>query len=205
MHIWRDRLQRWLAPLAAAWPFSPNAVTLVALLLNVAAAGCLYAGSRQPLLFLAAIVLLAIGGLADAFDGIVARLQKKESRYGDFLDHCADRISDSLLVACWAMGSSVRIELTVAATIAVLMNGYVGTQIEATWHQRSYDGVGRGEFVLGMVVYPLASYVIATNGWQSVMPGGFRIAEWLTALLIVFALLGIAQRLALASRMSEHS
>ncbi|MCU1245918.1 MAG: CDP-diacylglycerol--glycerol-3-phosphate 3-phosphatidyltransferase PgsA, partial [Acidobacteria bacterium] len=171
---------------------------------NVAAAGCLYAASRQPVLFPAAIALLAVGGLADAFDGIVARLQQKESRYGDFLDHCADRISDSLLVACWAMGSSVRMELTVAATIAVLMNGYVGTQIEATWHQRSYDGVGRGEFVLGMVVYPIASYVIATNGWQGVMPGGFRIAEWLTALLIVFALLGIAQRLALASRMSEH-
>src|SRR5690242_12573560 len=142
MHVWRDRLFRWFAPLARRCPLSPNAVTLLALALNIAAAWLLY--RRQ---FLVAIVFLSIGGLADAF---VARVQEKTSTYGDFLDHFADRISDVLVVTGWLLGNGVRQEITIAAIIIVLLNGYIGTQIEASWHERNYDSVGRGEFVLAL-------------------------------------------------------
>src|SRR5262249_49671334 len=105
MHVWRDRLFRWFAPLARRCPLSPNAVTLLALALNIVAAWLLY--QRQ---FVIAIVFLTIGGLADAFDGIVARVQEKTSTYGDFLDHFADRVSDILLVTGWLLGNNVRVE-----------------------------------------------------------------------------------------------
>src|SRR5437762_1613206 len=137
MHPWRDRLNRWFTPLARLTPLSPNAISVIALLLNVAAAACLY--ERR---FLTAIVFIAVGGLADALDGIVARVQGKESHFGDFLDHCLDRISDTLLAAGWMMGNDVRQSVTVAAIIAIMMNGYIGTQIEATYRERSYDTVG---------------------------------------------------------------
>jgi phosphatidylglycerophosphate synthase len=198
MNPWRERLFRWFAPLARRCPLSPNAITILALLLNVLAAALLY--SRH---FVLAIVLLAIGGLADAFDGIVARVQSKTSAYGDFLDHFADRVSDVLLVTGWLLGNRVRLEITIAAVIAVLLNGYVGTQIEATWHVRNYDAVGRGEFVLALVVYPLISHILDTNGWQFLAPGGLAIAEWLALLLLLFAILGIAQRFALAWRLER--
>ena len=61
-------------------PLSPNAISFCALLLNLIAAALLY-----ERFFLIAIFVIAIGGLADAFDGIVARVQAKESRFGDFL------------------------------------------------------------------------------------------------------------------------
>ncbi|HEY0160063.1 MAG TPA: CDP-alcohol phosphatidyltransferase family protein [Thermoanaerobaculia bacterium] len=199
MNVWRDRLFRWLAPLARRTPLSPNAITIIALLLNVVAAGLLYRGQ-----FLLAIVFLSIGGLADAFDGIVARVQNKSSRYGDFLDHFADRVSDVLLVTGWVLGNGVRVEITLAAVIAVLLNGYIGTQIEATWHARDYDTVGRGEFVLGMVVYPIASHLIYANGLQNLTPGGLTIAEWMALLLILMAILGMAQRFALAARLERR-
>lgn len=199
MNVWRDRLYRWFAPMARRSPLSPNAITILALLLNVVAAGLLY--SRY---FLLSIVFLSVGGLLDAFDGIVARVQGKSSRYGDFLDHFADRVSDVLLVAGWLLGNGVRIELTIAAVIAVLLNGYIGTQIEATWHERDYSAVGRGEFVLGMVVYPIASHLIHANGLQNHMPGGLTVAEWMTLLLIAMAVLGMAQRFALAARLERR-
>jgi archaetidylinositol phosphate synthase len=203
MHPWRDRLARWFTPLARRCPLSPNAITAIALLLNIGAATSFYLGGERPILFMAGIALLTAGGLADAFDGIVARVQGKSSRYGDFVDHFADRVSDLLVVAGWMLGNRVRPELVVLGLLAVMLNGYAGTQIEATWHERNYESVGRGEFVLGLIVFPIVSFVLADNGWSDVRLAQLAIAEWLTLLLVAFAALGIGQRLALASRMER--
>ncbi|HVG22923.1 MAG TPA: CDP-alcohol phosphatidyltransferase family protein [Thermoanaerobaculia bacterium] len=198
MHVWRSRLHLWLSPLARRCPLSPNAITIIALLLNATAAWLLY--ERR---FLIALGFITVGGLADAFDGIVARVQEKSSRYGDFLDHVCDRVSDLLMVIGWLLGNNVRDELAMAVVLAVMLNGYIGTQIEATWRERNYDSVGRGEFVLGMILYPIVSDILFDNGWAALTPGGLLIAEWMCILLLAFALLGIVQRFALASRLDR--
>ncbi len=203
MHVWRERLARWFTPFAQRCPLSPNAITLLALLLNLVAASCFYLGGERPILFLAGIALLTIGGLADAFDGIVARVQNKASRYGDFLDHVADRVSDTAIVAGWMLGAGVRLELTLAGLFATMLNGYTGTQLEATWHERNYDSVGRGEFLLGLVVFPIVSYILVTNGWSDRRYATFTVPEILTLLMIAVALFGIAQRFALAARLER--
>lgn len=194
MNQWRDRLARWFSPLARRCPLSPNAITLLALGINLAAAICLSHGDRRPSLFLYAVGLISVGGLADAFDGIVARVQGKTSKFGDFLDHCADRLSDTFIGAGWLMGSGVRPPMVVAAVVLIMMNGYVGTQIEATFRHRSYDAVGRGEFVLALVALPIVSYILFSNGWQSVALATLTISEWLAVLLITVAVAGIGQR-----------
>lgn len=190
MNIWRDRLGRWFSPIAQRCPLSPNAITVIALVLNAGAAYLLY---RR--FFLIAIVVVIFAGLADAFDGIVARTQNKSSRFGDFLDHVCDRVSDTLLITGWLLGNAVLVPLAIATIIAVMLNGYTGTQIEATWGTRSYDSMGRGEFVLALVVFPIVSHILFANGWTTM-----HIQDWMTALLLAFALLGIAQRFALAAR-----
>lgn len=179
-------------------PLSPNAITVLALLLNLGGAACLYLGAQRPILFLVAIAFIAIGGLADALDGIVAREQQRQTRYGDFLDHVLDRISDTAVAAGWLLGNQVREELIVVAVIIIMLNGYIGTQIEATWRERNYDSVGRGEFVLALIVFPIVSYILYTNGWAD-----RHIQEWMAGLLVVFGLLGIVQRFALAKRLEK--
>lgn len=196
MNPWRDRLHRWFEPLARRCPLSPNAITLLALAVNIGAAYLLY---RRFFLF--AIVLVSIGGFADAFDGMVARVQQKTSRYGDFLDHFADRVSDTLLLTGWLLGNEVRIEIALGAVIAVMLNGYIGTQLEATWRQREYESLGRGEFVLGLIVYPAVSEILYANEWSTIAFGGLRIPEWMSLAIILFALLGIAQRIAIANKL----
>jgi phosphatidylglycerophosphate synthase len=198
MHPWRDRLDRWFSPLARRIPLSPNAISVAALLLNIVAAVCLF--ERW---FLTAIAFIAIGGLADALDGIAARLQGKLSRFGDFLDHCLDRISDTLIAAGWLMGNNARPSIVVAAVIVIMMNGYIGTQIEATYRERNYDSVGRGEFVLALIIFPIVSSIVFNNGWDGWRFAALTIAEWLALVLIAFALLGIAQRFALARRLDR--
>ncbi|HKS25541.1 MAG TPA: CDP-alcohol phosphatidyltransferase family protein [Thermoanaerobaculia bacterium] len=203
MNPWRDRLNRWLLPIAQRTPLSPNEITLLALAINLGGAFCLAMGGRRPPLFLVAIALIAIGGLADALDGIVARAKNLSSRYGDFLDHAADRVSDTAVAACWLYGNGVAEWLTIATIILVMLNGYLGTQIEATWRERSYEAVGRGEFVLALIVFPIVSYIAFTNGWAALRFASFTIAEWLALLMSAFALLGVVQRLALARRLER--
>ena len=198
MHPWRARLHRWFEPVARRCPLSPNTVSVLALLLNVTAAWLLY--ERR---FLLALGFIAVGGLADAFDGIVARVQEKSSRYGDFLDHFCDRVSDLLLVIGWLLGNRVRIEIAMAVVLGVMLNGYIGTQIEATWGERNYDSMGRGELVLALIVLPIASHILFDNGWNEIAPAGLLIAEWMSIVLLLFAILGIAQRFALASRLGQ--
>jgi len=203
MNPWRPRLARWLDVPARACPLSPNAITIIALGINVMAAVCMYEGTRRPILFLISVGLLSVGGLADAFDGIVARAQGKTSRYGDFLDHVADRVSDTAVAAGWMFGSGVRDLMLVVALVVVGMNGYIGTQIEATWRERNYESIGRGEFVLALIIFPIISYILADNGWSGWTWSGLSVAEWLTTSLIVAGLVGIVQRLILAKRLER--
>ncbi len=198
MHPWRSRLHAWFSPAAQRCPLSPNTISVLALLLNATAAWLFY--ERH---FMIALVFVAVGGLADAFDGIVARVQNKSSRYGDFLDHFCDRVSDLLLVIGWLLGNRVRIEIAMAVVLAVMLNGYIGTQIEATWGERNYDAMGRGEFVLALIVFPSVSHILADNGWDAIAPAGLLIAEWMSLALLLFAILGIGQRLALALRLGR--
>jgi len=203
MHPWRERLARWFTPMAKRMPLSPNAITIVALLLNVVAGICLAYGARRPWLFLLAIVIIAVSGLADALDGIVARVQNKSSRFGDFLDHCADRAGDTLLAACWLASNGVRQELAMTGIIMTMLNGYIGTQIEATYGVRSYDVVGRGEFVLSIIILPIVSYILFTNGWQDARFATLTTAEWLATVLLVFAVFGVVQRVRVAARLER--
>ena len=196
MHVWRERLSRWLMPIARWCPFAPNTISVLALLLNLAAAALFLFGH-----FLLPIVIIVVAGFADALDGIVARVQQKESRFGDFLDHVCDRISDTALAACWMIGNRVNDVFVVVAIILIMLNGYMGTQIEATFGKRNYESVGRGEFVLALIVFPIVSFILFTNGWSAVQFRRLTIAEWLSLALIVFALIGVLQRFALARRM----
>jgi len=198
MNIWRDRLARWFAPIARRCPLSPNAITIPALLFNIAAAFLFF---RRY--FLIGMAIVVVAGFADAFDGIVARVQNKTSRYGDFLDHVADRISDTLVVTGWLLGNGVWLPLIILSIIVVMLNGYIGTQIEATWGHRSYDPVGRGEFVLALVIFPIVSHTLYANGWERIGWYGLAIADWMTCLLLAFALLGIVQRFVIAARMER--
>src|SRR6476646_7779018 len=164
MNVWRERLHQWFLPAATRCPLSPNAITLLALGLSLIAASCFYRGGHSPSLFLVGMGVVVLAGLADAFDGIVARVQHRETKYGDFLDHFADRIADTMLAAGWMLGNRVQHELALGAIIAIMLNGYIGTQIEATWGSRDYGSVGRGEFMQDLIVFPIVAFILYTNG-----------------------------------------
>jgi archaetidylinositol phosphate synthase len=203
MHPWRNRLQAWFEPLARRTTLSPNSITAIALALILGASACLALAAREPLLFLAAVPLVAVGGLLDAFDGIVARVQDRQTPFGDFLDHFFDRVADLSLISGWCIGTEVGREIALLSLLAVSLNGYLGTQIEATFGKRSYEEAGRGEFVLALIVLPLFAYTLTRIDAHQLSWGGLSAFEWATTVLTLFALIGVLQRFRLAVRLGS--
>jgi phosphatidylglycerophosphate synthase len=82
---------RQLEPLARKVRFDPNVITVAGF--AVTALGALVVSNH---LFLGGLVI-GIGSLLDMFDGVVARVQGKESRFGAFLDSVLDRYADAFI------------------------------------------------------------------------------------------------------------
>lgn len=188
-----------LGPLARRVPFSPNTITLFALLFTLAAAGSLAAGARWRAGYPAAILLAGIGGLLDVLDGIVAREKHLTSRWGDFLDHFSDRVSDLALLAGWILGARIAPWIGLVALAAVALVGYAGTQLEASFGRREYETTGRGEYFAAVLLLPAIAW-IGGEAAAEMRIGGIPLFDLLTLVVAAGAILGIVQRLREARR-----
>jgi len=81
-----------VSPLARSG-ISPNAVTIAGFLFNLATAAVL-AGNHLSL----GGLLLFLSGLFDMLDGALARVSKRQSTFGAFLDSLLDRYSEAVVL-----------------------------------------------------------------------------------------------------------
>jgi CDP-diacylglycerol---glycerol-3-phosphate 3-phosphatidyltransferase len=173
MEAVRDYLRRWLdlafAPIATLllWcRITPNQVSLMGVLLNLASAALLVQGQ----LVLAGLVYLLAGSL-DLLDGALARLAKMSSRFGAFLDSTADRISEGVVFAAIAYyfarhGQPVDAALTVLALLGSLLVSYTRARAEGLGLECKVGIVTRAERVVlvacGLLfgLLPAAIYIL---------------------------------------------
>ena len=120
-----SRVEQPIARLLAAVGLSPNAITLAGML-GAVAAGIL---ASQGLLLAAGAVTLA-AGILDLFDGSVARLTGRKTKFGALLDSTADRVSEAAVLIGLAVhyaeeGSLLGVLLSCAAMAGSMMVSYV--------------------------------------------------------------------------------
>jgi archaetidylinositol phosphate synthase len=166
---------------AAKLGLTPNAVSVLAIVVAGIAAGAFYLGSEDPLFYGVGAVLVFVNGWLDLIDGALARTLEVASEAGDLLDHVLDRYADILIIVGLAAGIG-RYDLGIAAVTGVLMTSYLGTQAQAVGLDRVYGGLlGRADrLVLIGIVGGVAAVV--TEPIQ-----GLPIVGWL---LVVFAVVG---------------
>ncbi|MEP6477700.1 MAG: CDP-alcohol phosphatidyltransferase family protein [Actinomycetota bacterium] len=126
-----------------AWPYRailafllwtrirPLQLTLLSLLLNVVSGALILRGAW----FAAGVVLLA-AGLADVFDGSVARQRGTEGRSGAFMDSVLDRIADMILFSAlfWVLaerGETVYAALALVTLVVSLLVSHIRAEAEA--------------------------------------------------------------------------
>ena len=91
-HSVRSRLGA-VGRIVAKTNLSPNAITIIGLLLNVAVAAIIASGN----LILGGVMLLVAGGF-DVVDGAVARATNQVSPFGSFFDSTMDRYADAIIL-----------------------------------------------------------------------------------------------------------
>ncbi len=185
----RPLADRALGPLVAGFArvgLGPNAVSVVAVVLAVAAGGAFVLAGDDPRLYALGAVLVFLNGVLDLVDGALARELGTDSPAGDLLDHVLDRYADIVVVAGLAAGVE-QYALGFAAVTGVLMTSYLGTQAQAVGVDRVYGGLlGRADRLalvglvgVAMVVDPAPIRGLTPVGW---LLGLFAVLGHATAL-----------------------
>jgi len=133
-----------------------------------------------------ASLFVFLNGLFDALDGKVAKLAKKASKRGDFLDHAIDRYADVFMVGGLALSTWTRPWIGLAAIVGMLLTSYMGTQAQAVGQKRDYSGLlGRADRLVLLMIFPIIQHMILRTSF--VLPWETTVLEWV---LIYFAVVG---------------
>lgn len=176
-----DRMLNPFVSASARLGLTPDAVSVLAFGLAVAAGGAFYLGPTDRIWYLVGALLVFLNGWLDLLDGALARRLGTDSKAGDLLDHVLDRYADIVMLVGLSAGID-RYPLGLAAITGVLMTSYLGTQSQAVGLDRVYGGLlGRADRLALMGFAGLGAAVVTTTVYELTLIG------WLLA---VFAVVG---------------
>jgi len=168
-----DRQRRlfdfFLVPLGRALGHvNPNVLTILGLLASVPAAVLVYyadpATELSTFYLVGASLFVLLHGLLDMLDGVVARLHKKETPLGDFLDHVVDRVADVILLTAVSLSAWADLRVGLVAIAATLLTSYLGTQAQAVGAGRMYTGfVARADRLFLLIVAPIVDHLLVAG------------------------------------------
>jgi CDP-diacylglycerol--glycerol-3-phosphate 3-phosphatidyltransferase len=130
----RQRVRGIATPIAVAFGrlgLTPNHLTLIGF--GIAIVAAVAAGVQS---WLAAGLLLILGGVFDLFDGALARATGKASKLGAFMDSVFDRAGEGVVyvgiaAGCVAAGFNLGAILAAAAMAAAFMVSYIRAKSES--------------------------------------------------------------------------
>jgi len=163
--LWRPLERPALAWIVARLPAAVTPDHLTAI--GIAGAFVAFAGyvlsARDPAFLWLANAGLAVNWFGDSLDGTLARYRRIERRrYGFFIDHSTDLLSEVLLALGLGLSSYVRFEVACLALIAYLLMAvltFVQTVIKGTL-QIAFAGIGPTEVRVGMIILNLLMLVL---------------------------------------------
>ncbi|MDD4749909.1 MAG: archaetidylinositol phosphate synthase [Methanosarcinaceae archaeon] len=159
---------------------SPNALSLVSLLCAFLAGLCFFYSGSIPEFTLFAGIFVVLNSVLDALDGEVARMSRKASLKGDFLDHIIDRYADVFIICGIFFAGYVPWQIGVIAIVGVLLTSYLGTQAQALNLGRYYGGImGRADRLVVIMLSAFANFAYPAK------IASFSILGW-AILLIAF-------------------
>lgn len=172
---------------------NPDLFTAISLAAGLLA-GLSYVGTHiSPWFFLVGGVFVIISGSADSLDGILARMYGRASKKGDFLDHFCDRLVDVSIILGLTFSKGAHLILGFSLALLVLLHSYLGTQLEATLGERSYEGTGKAEFFLSFILF---SIIAAVFPGVSLEIAGEKmvLADMYMSVVLIATLLALGQR-----------
>ncbi len=182
----------------AATGLSPNSWTLIGFTFAVLA-GVLYAShSYLEHAYLYAGITLLISGFFDIVDGSVARVTKKVTKSGAFLDSTLDRVAEVAIYTGIAFSGKVSPVLVILALALSLLVSYARARAEGVGVE--LKGIGIGERAERLLL--LASFSIASVISLELIQYGLMIIIVLAAITFIHRVLRVLSAMAQGS--SSH-
>ncbi len=148
-------------PLAKHLKINPNVITLIAIVIMAAAS---YSAIYISLIL--AGILVFVSGFFDMTDGSIAKLHKKETKFGAFFDRTADRISDLLILAALTVILSpvyMHLLLGLVVMALVILSSYMSSCIESLTKTKAGEALSwRGVRLLVITIGLIASQPLYT-------------------------------------------
>jgi phosphatidylglycerophosphate synthase len=152
-------LDKPLAPLAKKIAIDPNKITVIGFLITTLAAVILTVN-----LFWGGMFII-IGGLFDMLDGIIARVNRRATSFGAFLDSVLDRYSDSFLLMGFAwvfytQGSIIGVILSIGTLIGSLIISYARARAEGLGEECQAGILERPERMIFLIIGALTGMIL---------------------------------------------
>lgn len=198
------RMLTWLAANMPAW-VTPDRLTMLGLFGALLAGLSYVATAFSPRMLLLACFGLVLNWFGDSLDGSLARYRGIERpRYGFFVDHSADVVSQMLIFFGLGLSSYMRFDMALLALLSYWLAAlYTFIRAVATRvFQISYFGIGPTEIRLGLLGYSLALPLIDALAMKTPMGrmapiDAFVLVTFVAVLLVfLFAVYGEGRRLA---------
>lgn len=194
----RDRVRHLGEPVALLFGrigLTPNGLTLVGFAITVA--GAALAGLE---LWLAAAVVVFVGGAFDMFDGALARATGRASKVGAFLDSVFDRWGEAIvyvgiIAGCLSAGFNPGVGLAAFAMAAAFLVSYARARAEGLGF-----ATGPGIAAVGLAPREVRLVVLSLGLLGTGLLGGLETADGPKALAVALGLIGILATITVIQR-----
>lgn len=157
-HLFGHFLDRPLLPLVKGSRINPNLLTVAGFLITVIAALVI------PVSLVLGGLLILLGALFDIFDGIVARVNGKTTKFGGFLDSLLDRYSDAFIFLSLAWyfferGDNAGVFLCIVTMVGALLVSYARARAEGLGIDCKAGIMERPERMVLLIIAALTGWV----------------------------------------------
>jgi len=164
-----------LEKIAKRIPLEPNTLTITGFLLTLVASYVLISDLR-----FGGLLVLA-GGLFDILDGVVARVNKKTSKFGAFLDSVLDRYSDALILIAIALNlgkgnDRTGVFLCIGTLVGAFLISYSRARAEGLGEKCTYGILERPERII-LISFGAITGLIMPVLWLMVILTHFTVLQ----------------------------
>jgi len=161
---------------------TPNALTLLAVLLSFVIGWLFWHTYENNTYFLLVALGILLRMMLNALDGMMARVYSLQSKTGEILNEVGDVVSDVVIFFPLIIFDSLDIRLAIAFISLSVINEFCGVMAKVVSGERRYDGpMGKSDRATLIGVICIVSYFTSgINGYMNYLIG-------IASLLVVFS------------------